>query len=323
MYDRTVIPPNPTFLPNATMFLIGTRVSSKASLKKQREKKRIIEIERMKYNTTFWLLALPSLAIQSEVTTSQCEMNILKEILQTDYTSEPWTCSTEDDRYSSFLQQESGNMDIQINENLLLACNEFFHSEAMGNSTLFCITIHEEIDQQYYSLLLPSEEPSQLPSSLPSKEPSEVPSEVPSVFPSVSPSSEPSRMPSEMPASAPSGSPSELPSMVPSAFPSETLSQIPSSLHSDESSNISSSHFSNKNVSSIVPNDDQYLINSINTPSESPSSSSTAYLILSASLASVILCMCCRCRRKKVKNRSNLVSIEALNEFDNDLSNNV
>ena len=48
MYDRTVIPPNPTFLPNATMFLIGTRVSSKASLKKQREKKRIIEIERMK-----------------------------------------------------------------------------------------------------------------------------------------------------------------------------------------------------------------------------------------------------------------------------------
>jgi hypothetical protein len=289
----------------------------------------------MKYYRTLSLLALPSLSIQTDVV-SKCEINVLQAILQEDNTSQPWTCDTEDDRYSSFLKQESGNMDIQVNENLMLACSNLFHSEEeAGDSTLFCTIIHEEIEKQYITLLFPTENPSQIPSSPPSEEPSAVPSFspsgspsdqpsfLPSTLPSQSPSSEPSRMPSKMPSSVPSESPSEIPSVMPSEYPSENPSQIPSSLPSEESPDISSSHFSNKNISSIVPNDDQFVINSIKTPSESTSSSSTTYLILSASIASAMFFICFRCRRKKVNNGRNHVSTEALNEFDNNASNNV
>jgi len=114
--------------------------------------------------------------------------------------------------------------------------------------------------------MIPSTQPSVLPSSAPTTVPSSLPSDDPSMLPSISPSSSPSDDPSMIPSISPSSSPSDDPSMIPSTqpsvLPSSAPTTAPSSLPSDDPSMIPSASPSSS------PSDDPSMI-----PSASPSSS--------------------------------------------------
>ncbi len=97
--------------------------------------------------------------------------------------------------------------------------------------------------------MVPSLNPSGLPTEYPSTLPSQIPSASPTFYPSQNPSSKPSQSPSRGPSSQPSSPPSNLPSLYPSSVateslgPSNNLNAAANSVENDDTSRKKSKTF--------------------------------------------------------------------------------